>query len=235
MASETTELNLHELKPAEGSHRERKRVGRGHGSGSGKTSGRGQKGQKSRSGSHNMRPGFEGGQMPLYMRLGKLRGPNHKKSMPMGPFRTFTTPVNLRDLERFDAGTEITPELLKQAGVVRSLKHPIKILASGELTKKLTVHAHGFSAKAAELIESAGGSVVRLGAPAEPEPAPKSKPKRKPKPKPAAEESAAPGAVAEAGDEEARADPVAEAEVTEGDDAVAEATDTPAGDDETPE
>jgi large subunit ribosomal protein L15 len=235
MASETTELNLHELKPAEGSHRERKRVGRGHGSGSGKTSGRGQKGQKSRSGSHNMRPGFEGGQMPLYMRLGKLRGPNHKKSMPMGPFRTFTTPVNLRDLERFDAGTEITPELLKQAGVVRSLKHPIKILASGELTKKLTVHAHGFSAKAAELIESAGGSVVRLGAPAEPEPAPKSKPKRKPKP--VAEDSAAPDVDVPAEDEDAQAEPVAEAEAeaADGDDAVAEATDTPAGDDETPE
>ena len=157
------ELNLHTLKPAEGSHRDRKRVGRGHGSGSGKTSGRGQKGQKSRSGSHSMRPGFEGGQMPLYMRLGKLRGPNHKKSMPMGPFRTHTTPVNVRELERFDAGTEVTPELLKQAGVVRSLKHPIKVLASGELTTKLTVHAHGFSAKAVELIEAAGGSVVRLG------------------------------------------------------------------------
>ena len=158
------ELNLHTLQPAEGSHRERKRVGRGHGSGNGKTSGRGQKGQKSRAGSHSMRPGFEGGQMPLYMRLGKLRGPNHKKSMPLGPFRTFTTPVNVRDLERFDAGAEITPELLKQAGVVRSLKHPIKILASGELTKKLTVQAHGFSAKAVEVIEAAGGTVVRLAA-----------------------------------------------------------------------
>ena len=90
-----SELNLHTLKPAEGSHRDRKRVGRGHGSGSGKTAGRGQKGQKSRSGSHSMRPGFEGGQMPLYMRLGKLRGPNHRKSMPMGPFRTHTTPVNV--------------------------------------------------------------------------------------------------------------------------------------------
>jgi hypothetical protein len=173
--------------------------------------------------------------MPLYMRLGKLRGSNHKKSMPMGPFRTFTTPVNLRDLERFDAGTEITPELLKQAGVVRSLKHPIKILASGELTKKLSVHAHGFSAKAAELIESAGGSVVRLGAPAEPEPAPKSKPKRKPKP--VAEESAAPDDAAEAADEDAQAaEPEVEVEPeADGDDAVAEATDTPAGDDETPE
>src|SRR3954471_4526447 len=168
-----SELNLHTLKPADGSHRDRKRVGRGHGSGSGKTAGRGQKGQKSRSGSHSMRPGFEGGQMPLYMRLGKLRGPNHKKSMPMGPFRTTTTPVNVRDLARFDAGTEVTPELLKQAGVVRSLKHPIKILGSGELSVKLTVHAHRFSARAVELIEGAGGTVVRLGATEEPE-APKS-------------------------------------------------------------
>jgi large subunit ribosomal protein L15 len=222
-----TELNLHELKPAEGSHRERKRVGRGAGSGSGKTSGRGQKGQKSRSGSHNMRPGFEGGQMPLYMRLGKLRGPNHKKSMPMGPFRTFTTPVNLRDLERFDAGTEITPELLKQAGVVRSLKHPIKILASGELTKKLTVHAHGFSAKAAELIEAAGGSVVRLGAPAEPEPP--AKPKTRRKPKPAAE-------AAEQADVEPSRDETGTVEAeqrADGDDAVAEATDETSADGET--
>src|SRR5947208_9078051 len=143
-----SELNLHTLKPAEGSHRDRKRVGRGHGSGSGKTAGRGQKGQKSRSGSHAMRPGFEGGQMPLYMRLGKLRGPNHKKSMPMGPFRTTTTPANVRDLARIDAGTEVTPELLKQAGVVRGLKHPIKIRASGELPVKLTAHAHGSSARA---------------------------------------------------------------------------------------
>ena len=170
-----SELNLHTLKPAEGSHRERKRVGRGHGSGSGKTSGRGQKGQKARSGSHSMRPGFEGGQMPLYMRLGKLRGPNHRKSMPMGPFRTHTTPVNVRELARFDAGTEVTPELLKQAGVVRSLKHPIKVLGSGELTVKLTVHAHRFSAKAVELIEAAGGSVVLVG----PQPDPDAKPKKR--------------------------------------------------------
>lgn len=254
-----TELNLHELKPAEGSHRERKRVGRGHGSGSGKTSGRGQKGQKSRSGSHNMRPGFEGGQMPLYMRLGKLRGPNHRKSMPMGPFRTFTTPVNLRELERFDAGTEITPELLKQAGVVRSLKHPIKILATGELTKKLTVHAHGFSAKAAELIEAAGGSVVRLGAPAEPEPV-KAKTRRKPKPvAEVAEDVQAEAAEAEAEVEaeaaveapkpkpkrkpkpapeaEGEPEPAADAAEmqTDADDAVAEATDAAPADDKTSE
>src|SRR4051794_41252719 len=157
------ELNLHTIKPAEGSHRSRKRIGRGPGSGTGKTSGRGHKGQKSRSGSHAMRAGFEGGQMPLYMRLGKLRGPNHKKSMPMGPFRTATIPVNVRDLDRFDDGVEVTPELLRTAGVVRHLKHPVKILGSGELSKKLTVHAHGFSAKARELIEGAGGTVVVIG------------------------------------------------------------------------
>jgi large subunit ribosomal protein L15 len=158
---------LHELKPAEGSHRARKRVGRGAGSGTGKTSGRGQKGQKSRSGSHNMRPGFEGGQMPLYMRLGKLRGPNHKKSMPMGPFRTHTTAINVRDLARFDAGVEVTPELLKAAGVIKHLRHPVKILGTGELDKKLTVHAHKFSKRAIELIEGAGGTatVIPFGGP----------------------------------------------------------------------
>src|SRR5947209_8015427 len=144
-------LTLHELKPAEGSHRARKRVGRGEGSGSGKTSGRGHKGQKARSGSHRMRAGFEGGQMPLYMRLGKLRGPNHRKSMPMGPFRTHATPVNVRDLERFDAGVEVTPDLLKTAGVVRSLRHPVKILGDGELTRSLTVRAHAFSRRATEI------------------------------------------------------------------------------------
>jgi large subunit ribosomal protein L15 len=184
MADETTGLTLHELKPAPGSHRERKRIGRGHGSGSGKTSGRGQKGQKSRSGSHSMRPGFEGGQMPLYMRLGKLRGPNHRKSMPMGPFRTHTTPVNVSSLDRFDEGVEVTPELLRSAGVVRTLKHPIKILAKGELSTRLTVSAHAFSKRAVEVIEAAGGTAVRVdGAPAVAEPAPKPKAKAKRAPK----------------------------------------------------
>jgi large subunit ribosomal protein L15 len=223
-----SELNLHTLQPAEGSHRDRKRIGRGHGSGSGKTAGRGQKGQKSRSGSHSMRPGFEGGQMPLYMRLGKLRGPNHRKSMPMGPFRTHTTPVNVRDLERFDAGTEVTPELLKQAGVVRSLKHPIKVLGSGELTTKLTVHAHGFSAKAVELIEGAGGTVVRLGG--EP-PAEEPKPRRKRAPKAAAEpEPETDEAPAEAA-EEPQEEPAADEPVGD-DDEVAEATDEADGNEE---
>ena len=170
---------LHELQPAPGSHRQRKRVGRGKGSGNGKTAGRGQKGQKARSGSHRLRAGFEGGQMPVYMRLGKLRGANHKKSMPLGPFRTYSVPVNLRELERFDAGVEVTPELLRSAGVVRTRKHPVKILGQGTLSKQLTVHAHGFSARARAAIEQAGGRAVVIRArqaqaapPAAAEPAP---------------------------------------------------------------
>src|SRR5438094_10660473 len=111
MASE--ELNLHSLQPAQ-ERKDRKRVGRGLGSGKGRYAGRGIKGQKSRAGSHKMRAGFEGGQMPIYMRLGKQRGSTSKDAMPIGPFRTFTQGVNVRDLERvFDAGTEVTPELLK--------------------------------------------------------------------------------------------------------------------------
>jgi large subunit ribosomal protein L15 len=214
MADETPGLTLHELRPAPGSHRERKRIGRGHGSGSGKTAGRGQKGQKSRSGSHSMRPGFEGGQMPLYMRLGKLRGPNHKKSMPMGPFRTRTTPVNVAALERFDEGVEVTPDLLRSAGVVRTLKHPIKILGKGELSTRLTVTAHAFSKRAVEVIEAAGGTAVRVdGAPAvaEPEPKPKAKAKAKAKAAPKAEpEAAAPEAEPEP--EPEQAEPEADSE-----------------------
>jgi large subunit ribosomal protein L15 len=219
-----SDLSLHTLKPAAGSHRDRKRVGRGAGSGSGKTAGRGQKGQKSRSGSHSMRAGFEGGQMPLYMRLGKLRGPNHKKSMPMGPFRTTTTPVNVRDLAKFEAGTEVTPELLKQAGVVRSLKHPIKILGSGELSAKLTVHAHAFSARAVELIEGAGGAVVRIGGEPEPKPQPTRR-KRAAAPADetdaaeAAEPSAAEEAAAEAVDEEQAGEDAAPEDEAPGEDA----------------
>jgi len=212
MADATPGLTLHELKPAEGSHRERKRIGRGHGSGSGKTAGRGQKGQKSRSGSHSMRPGFEGGQMPLYMRLGKLRGPNHKKSMPMGPFRTRTTPVNVAALERFDEGVEVTPDLLRSAGVVRTLKHPIKILGKGELSTRLTVTAHAFSKRAVEVIEAAGGTAVRLdGAPAVAEPAAKAKAKAKAKAAPKAEAEPEPEATAPEPEPEP-AEPEADAE-----------------------
>ncbi len=227
-------LALHTLKPAEGSTRDRKRIGRGKGSGTGKTSGRGQKGQKSRSGSHTMRAGFEGGQMPLYMRLGKLRGPNHKKSMPMGPFRTHTTPVNIGSLEKFDAGVEVTPELLKTAGVVRSLKHPIKVLGTGELTKKLTVHAHGFSARAKELIEQAGGTVVVLGGadesvPAKAPKAPKAKAAPASEPvaeEPAAEEAAAEEPVAEEAAEEPEASEPEAAEEPAADEPAAEADET---------
>jgi large subunit ribosomal protein L15 len=188
----TTPLALHELRPAEGSHRERKRIGRGKGSGSGKTSGRGQKGQKSRSGSHRMRAGFEGGQMPVYMRLGKLRGPNHKKSMPLGPFRTYSVPVNLGDLDRFEAGVEVTPELLRAAGVVRTRKHPIKILGQGTLSKALTVRAHAFSKSARAAIEAAGGQALPLeGEEAQAtEPAP-AEPGAATEPEPAADEGPA--------------------------------------------
>jgi large subunit ribosomal protein L15 len=164
----TTEpFGLHNLSPADGSHRERKRVGRGTGSGNGKTAGRGQKGQKSRSGSHNMRAGFIGGQNPLHMQVGKQRGPHKKTSMPMGPFRTTTQPVNLRDLERrFSAGDQVTPESLLASGLLRHLRHPVKILGVGELTKALSIEAHGFSASAKQKIEAAGGSASLLGAPA---------------------------------------------------------------------
>src|SRR5437867_6452342 len=122
------ELNLSSLKPAQ-SQKARKRVGRGLGSGKGRYSGRGIKGQKSRSGSHKMRAGFEGGQMPIYMRLGKLRGATSKDAMPIGPFRTYTQPVNLRDLEgRFEAGAEVTPESLVAARLLKNTKVDVKIL-----------------------------------------------------------------------------------------------------------
>src|ERR671928_1952678 len=132
------ELNLSNLKPA-ASRRDRKRVGRGMGSGKGRYSGRGIKGQKARSGSHAMRAGFEGGQMPLYMRTAKLRGNTSADAMPVGPFRTYSQPVNLRDLDRFDDGAEVTPEALKEKGLIRSLRKDVKLLGVGELSKKLTI------------------------------------------------------------------------------------------------
>jgi large subunit ribosomal protein L15 len=155
------DLNLSNLKPAE-PRRSRKRVGRGLGSGKGRYSGRGIKGQKSRSGSHKMRAGFEGGQMPVYMRLGKQRGPYSKDAMPMGPHRTQTLAVNVRDLDRFEAGTDVTIELLAEHGVIKNTRTDVKILGGGDLTKKLTVTAHRFSATAREKIEQAGGTVVAL-------------------------------------------------------------------------
>jgi large subunit ribosomal protein L15 len=159
-AKEETEerIGLHNLAPAPGSRRPRKRVGRGEGSGTGKTSGRGQKGAGSRSGSKR-RARFEGGQMPIHMRMRKLRGPHMKKSMPFEMFRTHTQPVNIADLDaRFDSGAEVTVELLKAKGLGTRKGIPIKILAKGELSKPLTVHAHAFSATARERIEAAGGT-----------------------------------------------------------------------------
>jgi large subunit ribosomal protein L15 len=155
-------LSLSNLSPAQ-KRRDRKRVGRGLGSGKGRYSGRGLKGQKSRSGSHKMRAGFEGGQMPTYMRLPKERGSTSKDAMPVGPFRTSTQAVNLRDLEaRFDAGEEVTVDSLKEKGLIRNTRVDVKILGSGDLKKKLSVTAHRFSATAREKIEAAGGSATAL-------------------------------------------------------------------------
>jgi large subunit ribosomal protein L15 len=157
-------LTLSNLSPAQ-ERKERKRIGRGLGSGKGRYSGRGIKGQKSRAGSHKMRAGFEGGQMPSYMRMGKQRGSTSKDAMPIGPFRTYSQPVNVAALDVFDAGTEVTPELLKERGLIRSLRQDVKILGNGELGTKLTVVAHAVSAGAREKIEGAGGSVTLLREP----------------------------------------------------------------------
>jgi large subunit ribosomal protein L15 len=188
------QLNLSNLKPAQ-ERKDRKRIGRGLGSGKGRYSGRGIKGQKARSGSAKMRAGFEGGQMPLHMRVGKQRGSTSADAMPIGPFRTYSQPVNVSALERFEAGTEVTPELLKQAGLVRTVRKDVKILGNGELKTKLIVVAHSVSASAREKIEKAGGTVTLLRGP-------KPKKAKKVAPKPAAAEP------------DAQAEPEAEAEKT---------------------
>ena len=158
MAGGDERIGLHTIKPPRGSRRPRKRVGRGEGSGAGKTAGRGEKGAGSRSGS-KQRARFEGGQNPIHMRMRKLRGPHMKKSMPFEPFRTHTQAVNLAVLEeRFDAGAEVTPDALRAKGLAKRKGIPVKILAQGELSKALTVHAHAFSAAARERIEAAGGT-----------------------------------------------------------------------------
>ena len=155
------EIGLHTLKPKPGSRRPRKRIGRGEGSGLGKTSGRGHKGAGARSGAKR-KAGYEGGQNPIHMRMRKLRGPHMKKSMPFENFRTKTQPVNVSDLEaRFDAGAEVTPESLKEKGLAKR-SDPVKILARGEIAKKLTVRAHAFSAAAKQRIEAAGGTCETL-------------------------------------------------------------------------
>ena len=143
-------MKLHELKPAEGSRKERNRVGRGIGSGNGKTSGKGHKGQNARSGG-GVRPGFEGGQNPLFRRLPKRGFTNiNRKEYAI---------VNLDALNRFENGSEVTPELLLETGVVSNSKAGIKVLGHGTLSVKLTVKAHKFSASAKEAIENAGGSI----------------------------------------------------------------------------
>jgi large subunit ribosomal protein L15 len=158
------ELNLSNLQPAQ-PRKDRKRVGRGLGSGKGRYSGRGIKGQKSRAGSHAMRAGFEGGQMPLAMRTAKLRGNTSADAMPIGPFRTFTQGVNVRDLDRFEAGDEVTPETLKAKRLIRSVRKDVKLLGSGELTKKLAITVHAASQTAREKVEAAGGTLTLLREP----------------------------------------------------------------------
>lgn len=179
------QLTLSNLSPAQ-PRQDRKRVGRGLGSGKGRYAGRGIKGQKSRAGSHKMRAGFEGGQTKLYMRLGKLRGATSKDAMPIGPFRTSTQPVNVRDLDRFEAGEEVTPETLVARRVIKNTRTDVKLLGVGEVTKKLTVRVHAVSAAAREKIEAAGGSIELLREPKVPK-------KRRHKAKPAAAAEPAPG------------------------------------------
>jgi large subunit ribosomal protein L15 len=161
-SAENERFGLHSLSPAPGSRKPRKRVGRGEGSGFGKTAGRGQKGYGSRSGAKD-RTRFEGGQMPIQKRMRKLRGPNMKKSMPFERFRTHTQAVNIGDLDaRFDSGAEVTIEALGAKGLGQRPGVPVKVLAKGEISKPLTVHAHGFSASARAAIEAAGGTCVTV-------------------------------------------------------------------------
>ena len=148
-------MQAHQLKPPKGATHARKRIGRGNAAGQGTYSGRGLKGQKSRAG-NKPRRFFEGGQTRLWKRLPGRRGFRN-------PFRVEYSPVNLDDLERFDAGVEVTPELLKEKRILRSLRGPVKVLGGGMLKKALTVRAHKFSLTAREKIEAAGGSAVEIG------------------------------------------------------------------------
>ena len=161
-AAPDRELSLSNPKPASG-RKPRKRVGRGQGSGHGRYCGRGVKGQKSRSGSHKLPAGFEGGQMPIHMRLPKLRGSTSKDALPVGPHRTSTQAVNVRELQRvFGDGDEVTLDAMVEKGLVKHLRVDVKILGDGELSKQLSVTAHRFSDSARLKIEAAGGSVVEL-------------------------------------------------------------------------
>jgi large subunit ribosomal protein L15 len=152
-------MNLTDLKPNEGSTHRRKRIGRGVGSGHGKTSGGGHKGDKARG---NTKPGFEGGQTPTHRRLPQLRGTPGANAGQTRLKRVEYAIVNLSVLERFENGTVVTPELLIENGMSSAVKNPVKILGDGELTKKLTVHAHHFSKSAQEKITALGGTVEKL-------------------------------------------------------------------------
>jgi len=150
-------MRLGQLSRASGKNKKAKRIGRGHGSGNGLYAGRGIKGQNSRG--HGTRPGFEGGQNPLYMRIPKLRGTSNK-AHNIGIFRAEHSVLNLGQLDRLEAGTVVTPELVKQLGWVKKMgKKGLKVLGQGELTKALTVHCHAVSESAKAKIEAAGGSV----------------------------------------------------------------------------
>jgi len=160
------DVRLDRLSPRPGARRARKRVGRGIGSGHGKTSGRGQKGLGARSG-RGVREGYQGGQMPVYMQQGKLRGSNRKMSMPMGPFRTHSVPVNVGALGVFEAGATVDPDALAERGLVKNNANrgwPIKLLAGGEVDRALTVRVHAASEAARRKIEAAGGTVELIGA-----------------------------------------------------------------------
>ena len=172
-------MQQHELRPPRGAKRPRKRIGRGNASGHGTYSGKGLNGQQSRSG-YRVRSGFEGGQTPLIRRLPRRRGFRN-------PFRVEYTPVNLKDLAKFPAGTEITPESLQEAGIVRTARRPVKILADGDVSGALTVRAHRVSAAARDKIEGAGGSVEELT----PRPDPENKRDRRSKAKKKADASEA--------------------------------------------
>lgn len=147
-------LKLHDLSPGKGAKSKKKRIGRGPGSGSGVTSGRGHKGQKSRSG-YSHRPGFEGGQMPLYRRLPKRGFTNI--------FAKKWAVINVGDLARFEAGSDVTPEALIESGLVKKIHDGVRVLGNGEIKSKLTVHAHHFSGSAKEKIEKAGGKAEVIG------------------------------------------------------------------------
>ena len=151
------DIGLHTIRPKPGATHARKRLGRGKGSGQGKTAGKGHKGANARAGAKD-RAGYEGGQNPIHMRTRKLKGPTKKMSMPFEQFRTHTQPVNVSDLEaRFDKDAEVTPDSLRAAGLAKR-RHPVKVLGRGDLSTKLTVRAHAFSASAREKIEGAGGT-----------------------------------------------------------------------------